>query len=216
MTLTQNANGNGASPAIKAQFQAMLAPSSKAVSRKGWGIDYSTVWIPYFTAAKTVGAVDDVDLPDDALGAPFRLRRDKDTNDVKFSASGRPMFFVAPELNALVNRARDNYISGLMQSAAVVQDESPELFSAQVERQQRAAAPILAVDEVDLAAAIVVQQDEMASAAANAAAEVTSEATTEVAPEASSEAASEEAPTPVEETPEPVKAGGRGNRSNRS
>jgi len=42
MTLTQNANGNGASPAIKAQFQAMLAPSSKAVSRKGWGIDYST------------------------------------------------------------------------------------------------------------------------------------------------------------------------------
>ena len=60
MTLTQNANGNGASPAIKAQFQAMLAPSSKAVSRKGWGIDYSTVWIPYFTAAKTVGAVDGV------------------------------------------------------------------------------------------------------------------------------------------------------------
>ena len=115
MTLTQNANGNGASPAIKAQFQAMLAPSSKAVSRKGWGIDYSTVWIPYFTAAKTVGAVDDVDLPDDALGAPFRLRRDKDTNDPRFSSSGRPMFFVAPELNALVNRARGNYVSGLLQ-----------------------------------------------------------------------------------------------------
>ncbi len=214
-TLTQNPNGNGSS-GIKAEFQAMLAPSSKAVSRKAWGIDVSTVWLPYFTAAKTVGAVDDVDLPDEALGAPFRLRRDKDTNDVKFSASGRPMFFVAPELNALVNRARDNYISGLLQSAAVVQDESPELFSAQVERQQRAAAPILAVDEVDLAAAIVVQQDEMALAAANAAAEVTPEATTEVALEADPEAASEADPTPAEETPEPVKAGGRGNRSNRS
>ena len=205
MTLTQNANGNGASPAIKAQFQAMLAPSSKAVSRKGWGIDYSTVWIPYFTAAKTVGAVDDVDLPDDALGAPFRLRRDKDTNDVRFSASGRPMFFVAPELNDLVNRARDNYISGLLQSAAVVQDESPEQFAAQVDRQFRAAAPILSVEETDLSAGIVVQQQEMALAAANAAAEV--------APEVAPEAASEEAPTPAEETPEPVKAGGRGSRS---
>ena len=205
MTLTQNANGNGASPAIKAQFQAMLAPSSKAVSRKGWGIDYSTVWIPYFTAAKTVGAVDDVDLPDDALGAPFRLRRDKDTNDVRFSASGRPMFFVAPELNALVNRARDNYISGLLQSAAVVQDESPEQFAAQVDRQFRAAAPILSVEETDLAAATVIQQQEMALAAANAAAEVTpGAAPDEVAPEA----ASEEAPTP-EEAPEPVAAGGR-------
>ena len=203
MTLTQNANGNGASPAIKAQFQAMLAPSSKAVSRKGWGIDYSTVWIPYFTAAKTVGAVDDVDLPDDALGAPFRLRRDKDTNDVRFSASGRPMFFVAPELNDLVNRARDNYISGLLQSAAVVQDESPELFSAQVDRQFRAAAPILSVEETDLSAAIVVQQQEMALAAANAANEAAPEPTPEVAPEA----ASEEAPTPTEEAPEPVKAG---------
>ena len=205
MTLTQNANGNGASPAIKAQFQAMLAPSSKAVSRKGWGIDYSTVWIPYFTAAKTVGAVDDVDLPDDALGAPFRLRRDKDTNDVRFSASGRPMFFVAPELNDLVNRARDNYISGLLQSAAVVQDESPEQFAAQVDRQFRAAAPILSVEETDLAAAIVVQQQEMALAGVNAAAEV--------APEVAPEAASEEAPTPAEETPEPAKAGGRGSRS---
>ena len=203
MTLTQNANGNGATPAIKAQFQAMLAPSSKAVSRKGWGIDYSTVWIPYFTAAKTVGAVDDVDLPDDALGAPFRLRRDKDTNDVRFSASGRPMFFVAPELNALVNRARDNYISGLLQSAAVVQDESPEQFAAQVDRQFRAAAPILSVEETDLAAAIVVQQQEMALAAANAANEAAPEPTPEVAPEA----ASEEAPTPTEEAPEPVKAG---------
>ena len=206
MTLTHNANKNGNGPSgIKAEFQVMLAPSSKAVSRKAWGIDVSTVWLPYFTAAKTVGAVDDVDLPDNALGAPFRLRRDKENNDVKFSASGRPMFYVAPELNTLVNRARDNYISGLLQSAAVVQDESPEQFAAQVDHQFRAAAPILSVEETDLAAAIVVQQQEMALAGVNAAAEV--------APEVAPEAASEEAPTPAEETPEPVKAGGRGSRS---
>ena len=196
MTTTQNSNGSTPKvSAVKAQFQAMLAPSSKVVSRKAWGIDVSTVWLPYFTAAKTVGAVDDVDLPDDALGAPLRLRRNKDTNDVRFSASGRPMFYVAPELNTLVNRARDNYVAGLLQSAGVVQEESPELFAAQCDRQYRAAAPILAVDEVDLAAATVKQQ-EMALAAALAA----QDATFEAAPEA--------APTPEEEpAPEPARAG---------
>ncbi len=160
--MTQNHSTNGASPkvsSVKAQFQAMLAPSSKAVSRKAWGIDVSTVWLPYFTAAKTVGAVDDVDLPDDALGAPFRLRRDRDTNEVRFSASGRPMFYVAPELNTLVNRARDNYVSSLIQQTAVVQEESPELFSAQIERQYKASAPILAAEDTDLAVATQKQQE---------------------------------------------------------
>ena len=160
--MTQNHSTNGASPqvaSVKAQFQATLAPSSKAVSRKAWGIDVSTVWLPYFTAAKTVGAVDDVDLPDDALGAPFRLRRDKDTNEVRFSASGRPMFYVAPELNTLVNRARDNYVSSLIQQTAVVQEESPELFSAQIERQYKASAPILAAEDTDLAVATQKQQE---------------------------------------------------------
>ena len=153
MTQETQTSTNGAKPQVyrtKAQFQAMLAPSSKAVSRKAWGIDVSTVWLPYFTAAKTVGAVDDVDLPDDALGAPFRLRRDKDTNEVRFSATGRPMFYVAPELNALVNRARDNYVAGLIQQVAVVQEESPDAFNAQVDRQQRAGAPIIHTEETDL------------------------------------------------------------------
>ena len=42
------------------------------------------------------------------------------TNEVRFSQSGRPMFYVTPELNAMVNRARDNYIAGLMQQTAAV------------------------------------------------------------------------------------------------
>ena len=89
---------NGAMPQVshvRAQFQAMLAPTSKPVSRKAWGIDVSTIWLPYFTAAKTIGAVDDVDLPDEDLGAPFRLRRDRKTNEVRFSDNGRPMFTIA-------------------------------------------------------------------------------------------------------------------------
>ena len=63
---------NGAAPkvsTVKANFMATLAPSSKSVSRKAWGIDVSTVWVPYFTAAKTIGALDDTDLPDAELGA---------------------------------------------------------------------------------------------------------------------------------------------------
>ena len=158
---------NGANPQAtetKAHFQAMLAPSSKAVSRKAWGIDVSTVWLPYFTAAKTVGAVDDVDLPDASLGAPFRIRRDKDTNEVRFSQSGRPMFYVAPELNAMVNRARDNYIAGLIQQTAAVSGESPELYEAQVARQQQVGNPIQDSETADLALAVVAHAETEAAA----------------------------------------------------
>ncbi len=144
---------NGATPTVsnvKASFMAMLAPSSKAISRKAWGIDVATIWTPYFTAAKTIGAVDDTDLPDAELGAPFRLRRDKDTNEVKFSNTGRPMFTVAPHLNDLVNRARDNYVAGLMAQTAAVMDERPDAYRDQVERQQKAGAPIAVKEQDDL------------------------------------------------------------------
>ena len=70
---------NGATPHVsnvKATFQAMLAPTSKPVSRKAWGIDVSTVWLLYFTAARVNGAINEMDLSDADLGAPFRLRRD--------------------------------------------------------------------------------------------------------------------------------------------
>ncbi len=42
MTTETQTPTNGVTPKVyevKAQFQAMLAPSSKAVSRKAWGID---------------------------------------------------------------------------------------------------------------------------------------------------------------------------------
>ena len=172
---------NGASPQVspqvKQQFQAMLAPSSRAVSRKAWGIDVSTIWLPYFTAAKTVGAVDDVDLPDASLGAPFRLRRDKDTNEVRFSQSGRPMFYVAPELNAMVNRARDNYIAALVQQTAAVQDESPERYAAQVERQQKVGNPINDSENSDLATAIFAHAEAEAAALVEATAPAPKRAT---------------------------------------
>lgn len=144
---------NGAKPTvstIKAQFQAMLSPTSKSVSRKAWGIDVSTIWIPYFTAAKAIGAVDEDDLPNSDLGAPFRLRRDKNTNEVKFSQTGRPLFSVAPKLNDMVNRARDNYIASLLMQTRAVMDENPDGYRDQVERQYKAGAPIVQKDQAAL------------------------------------------------------------------
>ena len=155
-TETQTQPTNGAMPQVshvKAQFQAMLAPTSKPVSRKAWGIDVSTIWLPYFTAAKTIGAVDDVDLPDEDLGAPFRLRRDRKTNEVRFSDTGRPMFTMATGLNDMVNRARDNYVAGLMMQTRAVMDEVPDAYKAQVERQYKAGTPVIAKEDSDLAEA---------------------------------------------------------------
>ena len=176
VTLTE-APTNGATPIVsdvKASFQAMLAPSSKAISRKAWGIDVATLWVPYFTAARAIGALDDVELPDDALGAPFRLRRDPDTNEVKFSRSGRPLFTVAPHLNDMVNRARDNYVAGLLEHTRMVMDERPEAYRDQVERQHKAGTPINDKEAADLdTATAALQEAAQAASLASAQAEET-------------------------------------------
>jgi hypothetical protein len=184
MTTVHETPTNGATPivspdsiGIKASFQAMLAPSSKAISRKAWGIDVATLWVPYFTAARAIGALDDVELPDDALGAPFRLRRDPDTNEVKFSRTGRPMFTVAAPLNDMVNRARDNYVAGLMEHTRMVMDERPEAYRDQVERQHKAGTPIIVKEQDDLAT-IALAEAVAAAEAAQAAAETEAAPTT--------------------------------------
>jgi hypothetical protein len=149
---------NGAKPTVphvKATFQAMLAPTSKSVSRKAWGIDVSTVWLPYFTAARVSGAINEMELSDTDLGAPFRLRRDKDTGEVKFSSSGRPLFALRPNLNDMINRARENFVAGVHKVTRATIDENPDAYREQVERQQRAGEPIIAKDNADLEMAVI-------------------------------------------------------------
>ena len=163
-TPTQNGEAMPTVSHVKAQFQSILAPTTKVVSRKAWGIDVNTIWLPFFTAAKTVGAVNDVDLPDDALGAPYRLRRDKDTGEVRFSQSGRPLFSVAKPLNDMVNRARENYVADLLAKTAAIMDEVPQLFKAQVERQLNAGTPIVETQDHDLAEAVTMALLENAEA----------------------------------------------------
>ena len=184
MTTATETPTNGAMPAVsavsnvKASFQAMLAPSSRAISRKAWGIDVATLWVPYFTAARAIGALDDLELPDDALGAPFRLRRDPDTNEVKFSRTGRPLFTVAPHLNDMVNRARDNYVAGLMEHTRMVMDERPEAYRDQVEREHKAGVPINDKETFDLeTATLALQEAAQAAALAAALADVQAEET---------------------------------------
>ncbi len=74
------------------------------------------------------------------------------------------MFYVAPELNAMVNRARDNYIAGIIQQTATVQDESPEQYTAQLERQAKVGNPIIDSENADLALAVVGQAEAEAAA----------------------------------------------------
>ena len=197
---------NGATPTVstvKATFQAMLAPTSKVVSRKAWGIDVSTVWLPYFTAARVSGAIHEMDLSDADLGAPFRLRRDKDTGEVKFSSSGRPLFALPQNLTSMVNRARENYIAGLHQVTRATVDENPDAYKAQVERQHRAGDPIIAKDNSDQELAVMAQMLAALEAAAPVAA-----APVETPPTVAPEPVLEAAPAGTPE-PEPVTTGKR-------
>ena len=53
------------------------------------------------------------------------------------------MFSIPTNLNDMVNRARENYMAGLMMATRAVVDESPDAYKAQVERQQKAGEPII-------------------------------------------------------------------------
>jgi hypothetical protein len=124
---------------LSAHFGTMLAPSTKAISRRAWGIDVETFWVPVFTAAKVMGHAQD--LPDESLGAPIRLAYRKD-GSVKFSeTSGKPIFKVDGKLNDMVNRARENYIAVNLSYVGAVADERKSAYKSQVERQQTAGRP---------------------------------------------------------------------------
>jgi hypothetical protein len=132
-------------------YGTMLAPSTKAISRRAWGIDVETFWVPVFTAAKVMGQA--LDLPDESLGAPIRLAHDKD-GAVKFSQSGKPTFRVDSRLNEYVNRARENYIAVNLAYVGEVAQERSKTYKAQVERQQLAGQPLIDADDAALDEAV--------------------------------------------------------------
>lgn len=150
---TNHSNGASVNPEIADYVACFIAPvQGQPVSRKAWGIDVTTVWVPYFTAAKAVGKLE---IPDDALGAPLRVARDKQTGQVKFGSNGRPTYRVAPELNQAVNLARENYIARLREATAMVRTTQPDAYRAQLARNMEAGRPIIETDQADVDAAMV-------------------------------------------------------------
>ena len=134
---------------VKAQMAALLAPTSRAQDRKVWGISTNMVLVPFLTACRVEGAIKSDDVSDADLGAPIRQKRDKDTGELKHSKDGRPLFETAKAITQMGNRMRENYIAGLVAHTGTVMNERAKDFSAQVERQQRAGAPIIAKDAED-------------------------------------------------------------------
>jgi hypothetical protein len=166
-------HSNGTTPDF---ITALLAPAKGSKgSRRAWGIDVETVWVPFFTATNVDGKTF---LDDDILGAPIRLAKTKD-GEVRFDQNGRPRMRVAPELNAQVTLVRENFVSGLMAYTGNMIAERPDEYREQVEAAQLAGAAVVEQQAHDVALAVeLLRQQEEAQAAleALAAAQVEQEA----------------------------------------
>ena len=148
--MTTNGTGEPSSNGHQtpAYVKALLAPrATRGSVRRVWGIDLESVWIPFFTASNTKG---ETVIPDEALGAPIRLAHSKD-GAIRFTQTGRPVTRVAPELNAHITMARENFVAGLQAFTGVVQQEMPDQYGAQVDMAYKAGAPLLDKDAADLA-----------------------------------------------------------------
>jgi hypothetical protein len=140
-------HSNGDSPDF---LTALLAPSKGTRgSRRAWGIDVETVWVPYFTGTNVEGKTE---LPDDVLGAPIRLAKTRD-GEVRFDNNGRPRMRVAPELNAQVTLVRENFVSALMARVGLVIEERPDEYRQQVAAQQLAGEAVMKQQAHDVAVA---------------------------------------------------------------
>jgi hypothetical protein len=140
-------HSNGDSPDF---LTALLAPSKGTRgSRRAWGIDVETIWVPYFTGTNVEGKTE---LPDDVLGAPIRLAKTRD-GEVRFDNNGRPRMRVAPELNAQVTLVRENFVSALMARVGLVIEERPDEYRQQVAAAQLAGQAVMEQQAHDVAVA---------------------------------------------------------------
>ena len=156
-------HSNGTTPDF---ITALLAPAKGSNgSRRAWGIDVETVWVPFFTATNVDHKTF---IADDLLGAPIRLAKTKD-GEVRFDQNGRPRMRVAPELNAQVTLVRENFVSGLMAYTGNIFDERPDEYREHVEAQQRAGAAVVEQQTHEVTLAIeLLRQQEAAQAALDA------------------------------------------------
>ncbi len=135
---------------IPAYIQTLLKPTSKPqAARKVWSVDLENVWVPFFTAANVAGGAS---IPSEDLGAPLRLAKTKD-GQVRFGQNGRPSLRVAPALNDAITGVRENFIATLQGYTGQVIKANAEGYKAEVEKGQKAAAPLMAAMAHDLSEA---------------------------------------------------------------
>jgi hypothetical protein len=119
----------------------------KSQDRKVWGIGLSVYWLPFFTASNAAG---ETNLPPDVLGAPLRVRRDKNTNEPRIGSNGRPSFMVAEPLRLQIQKAQDNVIATLVDYTREKQELHPAEYASQVQMAAEAGAPIMVKDVADI------------------------------------------------------------------
>lgn len=102
----------------------------KSQDRKVWGIGLGAIWVPLFTASNAAG---ETNLPPDALGAPLRVRRDKNTNEPRIGSNGRPAFMAAEPLRLQIQKAQDNVIATLLDYTREKQELHPAEYASQVQ-----------------------------------------------------------------------------------
>lgn len=177
MTTRRNTAEQARMEELRQKFSAIIAPPvARSMSRKAWSIDLNTVWVPWFTAHKTIGSAGTEDISNAALGAPIVLARDK-SGTPRVTATGKLTYKVNPELNAAVRRQMANYVAALQEETKAIVEEAPKAYAAQVVRQQEAGDTIIKLD------AATVEAFEAALAEAQAEPEAAAESETVPAPE---------------------------------
>ena len=130
-------------------------PPVKSRGRRVWSIDLETVWVPFFTATNTAKATE---IPHEALGAPLRLSYGKD-GEVRFTKTGRPSLKVAVELASQIRIVRENFVANLQAFTGRVVARAKDAYKAEVEASHKAAEPILAKMDEELALAVLRLQE---------------------------------------------------------
>jgi hypothetical protein len=105
----------------------------------------------------------------------MRLAYDK-AGAVRFSNTGKPVIRVAKELSDNVRMVRDNFQANLLAYAGEVMTEHPEEYGAEIDKAQKAGAPIAQHDSQELSKAVAAMAE--AEALAKAEADKTADSTT--------------------------------------
>lgn len=142
-------------------FQSMDRSSAgKPVDRRQWGFGLNAFWVPLMTALNVDGVTA---IPEDALGAPIRLRRDKDTGEVRFGTNGRPQTYVAKPVADEIRAEMASYEQRGLEYIGSVQKGKAQEYAAEVAALQKAGEPINTADIRDLTAALAVRTAEEAA-----------------------------------------------------